>query len=58
MGDLMPVGGRGLWLLGLVWVVLMVLGSMCLADDLEQGLGIWQQEVKNGEYGYFLSLQW
>lgn len=58
MGDLMPVGGSGLWLPGLVWVVLTVLGSVCLADDLEQGLGIWRQEVKNGECGYFLSLQW
>ena len=48
----MPVGGRSFWLLGLLRSILTVLGTVCPAEDLEQGPGIWQQEVKNGESDY------
>lgn len=46
----MPVGGRSFWLLS----VLTALGTTCPAGDVEQGLGIWPQEVKNGESRYLL----
>jgi len=50
--ELMPVENRSFWLLGLLRSILTVLGTVCPVEDLEQGHGIWQQKVKNGESGY------
>lgn len=49
--DLVPVGGRSFWLLGLLQSILGMLGTVCPAEDFTQGLGIWQQKVKKGESG-------
>lgn len=50
--DLVPVGDRSFWLLDMVRSIFIVLATVRPAEDLEEGLGIWQQEVKNGESGY------